>query len=61
MTDILKGGRFNPSWITEAAIIEAFQENREFTMLGTTQAAFAKLSWRVKQLGWLILKEIGVK
>lgn len=61
MNDILKGGRFNPRWLMEAATLEAIQQNREFTMLGTTQTAFTKLTWEVKQMGRLILKGLGLK
>lgn len=61
MSDILEGGRFNLRWLMEASMIEAFREDREFTMLGTIEAGFTKLSWEVKQLGWLFLRESGLE
>ncbi len=61
MNEVLKGGIFNPRWLMDAAILEALQQNRELTMLDTTQTEFTKLAWKVKQLGWLILKELGLK
>lgn len=60
-SDFLKGGRFNPRWLMECAMIEAIQEDRPMTFLGTTQAAFAKLGWEVRRFVDLVLKEFGLK
>ena len=61
MNDFLKGGRFNPRWLMESAMIEAIQEDRPMTFLGTTQAAFAKFGWESRKLVDLVLKEFGLK
>ena len=57
MNDFLNGGRKNPRWLSENATLEAMQEERPFTFLGTTQAAFAALNFRVKELGKVIARE----
>jgi len=61
MNDTLKGGRFNATWLMEAAMLEAIQQGREFTMLDTTQAAFAKFGWESRKLVDLVLKGFGLK
>lgn len=57
MNDFLNGGRKNPRWLSENATLEAMREERPFTFLGTTQAAFNALSFRVKQFGRVVIRE----
>lgn len=61
MNDFLKGGRFNPRWLMECAMIEAIQEGRPMTFLDTTQAAFAKFGWEVRKFVDLVRKEFRLK
>lgn len=61
MNDFLRGGKFNPRWIMECVMLEALQENRPMTLLGTTQAEFTKFGWQLRRLVDLVLKEFGLK
>lgn len=60
-SDFLKGGRFNLHWLMECAMIEAIEEDRPMTFLGTTQVEFAKFGWKSRKLVDLVLKEFGLK